>query len=367
MLIISLLGRRDHPTDGVVDYCRFLSQAFASRGIDSAADQVNWEEVGWGRALWDLWRKSATWRGDWTLVQYTALMWSRHGFSFGFLLVLLVLRLHHARMAMVFHDPEPYSGQRLVDRLRRACQLLVVRLAYRLSDRSILNVPLESVSWLSPQPKKANFIPVAANIPLANCGKGVPPANANDEDGHATASTIAVFAITDAGDISREVADIAFAATAAAERLPRVRLLTLGRGSVESEASFRQALKGSPVEFNALGILPAAEVSRVLSSSDVSLFVRGTISTRRGSAMASIACGVPLVAYADAYLPAPLAEAGVLGVRYRDREALAGAAVRVLSDRKLWAELHNRSGRAHQTYFSWEAVAARFVEVLNHA
>jgi glycosyltransferase involved in cell wall biosynthesis len=121
------------------------------------------------------------------------------------------------------------------------------------------------------------------------------------------------------------------------------------------------------VEFSALGILPAEEVSQVLAESDVCLFVRGPISTQRGSAIASIACGVPLVAYTDPQLPGPLAEAGVVGVPYGDREGLADGAVRVLSDRQLWLGLCQRSQRAYEKYFSWEVVAACFVNLLYHA
>jgi len=353
--MIALLGRCDHPTDAVQDYCRCLAEALKARGFRLELESVNWPETGWLRSIRHLWRKTPS--RQWALVQYTALGWSRRGFPSLFLAVLLLLRLRKARLAVVFHDTEAYAGRRLVDSLRHACQLFVMRCAYRLADASILCVPLEGVSWLPEKPRKASFIPIGANIP-ASVGLV--------ESGHEV-RTIAVFAITDAGDISKEVSDIAFTAKAAAERVPHIRLVTLGRGSQECEARFRQALAGSAVEYSALGLLPAIEVSRVLSSSDLALFVRGPISTRRGSAVASIACGVPLVAYAGPCLPAPLAEAGVVGVRDGDREALAGAAVRVLSDRQLWAELHERSQRAHQTYFSWEAVAGRFVEMLNHA
>jgi glycosyltransferase involved in cell wall biosynthesis len=73
------------------------------------------------------------------------------------------------------------------------------------------------------------------------------------------------------------------------------------------------------------------------------------------------------VAYADPCLPAPLAEAGVVGVRYPDAEELAETTVRVLTDHQLCCDLRARSRHAHAKYFSWEAVAARFLEVLNHA
>jgi glycosyltransferase involved in cell wall biosynthesis len=93
--------------------------------------------------------------------------------------------------------------------------------------------------------------------------------------------------------------------------------------------------------------------------------VRGTISTQRGSAIASIANGVPLVAYADSCQPTPLVEAGIVGVHYLDGEKLAEATIRVLTDPQLWCDLHERSQRAHEKYFTWAAVASHFLEVLH--
>jgi len=105
----------------------------------------------------------------------------------------------------------------------------------------------------------------------------------------------------------------------------------------------------------------------VLSGCDLSLFVRGRITTQRGSAIASIACGLPLVGYADGCLTGPLAEAGVVGVPPGDRQALAEAVVKVLTNDGLWLELHQRSQRAYQKYFSWEAIAGHFVELFGDA
>jgi glycosyltransferase involved in cell wall biosynthesis len=344
----------------VADYCSLLSEAFGEHGIESAVDRVAWDEVGWGQALWHLWRKSAGWKGDWVLVQYTALMWSRRGFSWQFLLVVGALKIRGARVAVVFHDVHPFAGKRLVDRVRRACQLSVMRWAYLLSSRAILNLPLENVPWLLSQTTKARFIPIPATIPPTSSSTRL-------EEREAEAKVITVLGITDGGDISKEVSDITLAAKRAAEHLPRVRLVTVGRGSAESESKFRQALKGSAVEFRALGILSAEEVSQVLASADVALFVRGRISTQRSSAISSIAHAVPLVAYADPFLPAALAEAGVVGVRYPDGERLAEATVRVLTDDRLWQGLHQRSRLAHEKYFSWDVVASRFLEVLGRA
>jgi glycosyltransferase involved in cell wall biosynthesis len=51
-------------------------------------------------------------------------------------------------------------------------------------------------------------------------------------------------------------------------------------------------------------------------------------------------------------------------VPYGDREALAEALSRVLSDEQLWQQLHERSIQAYQRYFSWDAIAEQFVKAL---
>jgi glycosyltransferase involved in cell wall biosynthesis len=277
-----------------------------------------------------------------------------------FLLVLGVLRLRRARTAVVFHDVHLYGGERFRDRARRFCQRWVMHFAYRGTARTILTSPPNQACWLPAQAPKAVHIPIGANVP-AMALPAHPAGNGRDP------KTIVVFGVTDDGDIRQEVGDIALAARRAAERLPHVRLVTVGRGSTESQNMFRQALRDSRVEFEALGVLSGAQVSQALASADVALFVRGPISTHRGTAIASISNGIPLVAYALPSLPAPLLQAGLEPVRYRDREKLAEATVRVLTDPQLWSNLHERSRRAYEKYFSWEAVASRYLEVFRDA
>ncbi len=356
--VIALLGRRDYPTDGVEDYCRFLGSAMETRGYKVEMVRVPWEGMGWVRAWMRLWQESREWKGKWVLVQYTALMWSRRGLPLAFLGVLLILKARGVRLMTIFHDVAPYPGRRMVDRMRRACQRWVLRRAYGWARSSVLPVPKDQVNWLPQPATRASFIPVGPNVP-ASARVDRSAHNGNEP------KTIAVFTVTDGGDISREVAAITHAARAAAQHLRVVRLLTLGRGSRESEPEFRKALAGSSVEYQAMGILSAEEVSRVLSECDVSLFVRGRISSQRGSAMASIACGLPLVGYADGCLPAPLAEAGIVGTRCGDHEALAEAVVKVLTDEGLGRELRERSQRAFQKYLSWDVVAGQIAELLD--
>jgi len=353
------LGRRDHPTDALQDYCRYLGQALAEQGYDLELVRMPWPERGWLPALNWLRHQSKRWKGCWVLVQYTALGWSRRGIPLSLLGVLGLLKINGVRVAIVFHDPGPYSGRRFVDRVRRVCQRCLMHCSYWLTDKSILTIPVEDASWLPSNSTKASFIPVGANIPVVVTGRSA--------SGGYQVKTIAVFGVTGDGEVGSEVSDIAFAAKAAAKQLHGIRLVTIGRGSLESKSKFQVALRGSRVEHLALGILAAEDVSRVLSNADVSLFVRGCISTQKGSALASIACGLPLVAYAGTELASSISEAGVVPVPFGDREQLAQATIDVLTDNRLWLDLHRRSQDSYEKYFAWDAVAKSFVKVFYNA
>ena len=45
--MVALLGRRDEPTDGVEEYCGYLSRALHGRGIALEIARVPWASMGW--------------------------------------------------------------------------------------------------------------------------------------------------------------------------------------------------------------------------------------------------------------------------------------------------------------------------------
>jgi glycosyltransferase involved in cell wall biosynthesis len=154
-----------------------------------------------------------------------------------------------------------------------------------------------------------------------------------------------------------EVGDIAYAVRCAAGHIPQMRIVFLGRGTDEAKEEIERAFSGAGVEVRNLGLVSAAEISETLAGADAMLCVRGRITPRRGSVMAGIACGVPIMGYAGAAEATPLAEAGIEFVPYRDREALAGALTKILKDSDLRTSLRERNQRAQQKYFSWDAIA----------
>jgi glycosyltransferase involved in cell wall biosynthesis len=353
--IVALVGRRDEPTDGVADYCAWLGGAMGRYGYEFETFRVDWLERGWGAALADLQEKAVAWHGCWVLLQFTTLAWSRRGFP------LRAPRIHDAlgksgvHCGVVFHDFEPLGGSRWIDHARHYCQLRVFTSLYEHAERAIFTVPMEKILWLPEQRKKAVFIPVGANCPEPPPGAWV--------DTHG-ARTIAVYGVTGGTRTLPEVADISFAIKRASRAVGRLHVIVFGRGSREAESALRKEFAGADVEVETLGLLSPDDVSRTLVRADVMLFVRGQISSRRGSAIAGIACGLPVVCYAGPDTGWPIIEAGILPVPLGDREALSGALEKVLSDTALRNALCQRSRRAQEQYFSWRAIAARYADTL---
>src|ERR1700686_4694980 len=355
---IAILGSQDKPTDGVEEYCRYLGEALLAEDFELIIERVAWPENGWTRAASALRRRAEGWRGAWVLVQYTALAWSAHGFPLRFPRVLRTLKAAGARVAMVFHDVEPYSGTRVIDGLRRRAQLRVMLEALRLSDAAVFTVPIENVSWIKRHPGKGHFIPVGANLPTsseANSRKGI------SMDGKLS---VAVFCITGGEAGREEIENIVEAVRFAASRVGNLRLIVLGRNAESAETERKKRFRDSTVELHVLGVLPGKDRVRSLTVSDVLLFVRGHISTRRGSAIAGIACGLPVIAFEGPETAAPITEAGLALFSPQRKGDLGDVLVPVLGGEHYRASLAQRSWVAQRQYFPWHAIAAGYAELM---
>ena len=356
--IIALLGRRDEPTDAVEEYCRYLGAALGTHGFELAVARLPWKERGWPVALRELRQKAADWRGRWVCAQYTALAWSAHGFPVRFLSVLNVLRRADARVTVVYHDTGPYSGRRILDKLRRAVQLQVMRGSLRRADLGIFTVPQSAISWLGVPPRNAAFIPVGANLPVDTV------IETNTSKSAQGVLRVAVFGITGGEAGRRESARIADAIRFASARIGRLELRAFGRHADVCESMLRESLRDTPVDVQVKGVLPPEEVVRELASAHAMLFVRGAISTRRGSAIAAIACGLPVIAERGTETSGPIEEAGVVLVSADKPGEFGEALLRVLTNTDYRAQLAERSRLAQDKYFSWPTIAARYAEEL---
>jgi glycosyltransferase involved in cell wall biosynthesis len=357
---VALLGRQDFPTDGVEDYCMYLGEALRRHGIELKLVRVPWAEKGWIGALGQLRRDCGAWRGQRVLLQYTALAWSRRGFPWRVLSVLRTLKRSGLKVAVVFHDTSPVVGGRLRDRVRSRIQDWVMRRIALNSDRSISVLRAEQMAWVRPDLLRGKFvtIPIGANVPESVCRRTGMNAQA------IACSTIVVFGVTGGRAAPREVSDIAYAVRRASDKKTRLRLVVLGRGSKEAERTLKETLRNVDVEVSVLGLLSADVVADVLADADVMLFVRGHLSGRRGSALAGIVSGLPIVGYSGPETTFPVTEAGLELAPEGDQEALALALSRVIVNDELRRELRRRSVRAHAEYFSWSRIAQQFVAEL---
>jgi hypothetical protein len=290
--VIALLGRKDEPTDGLRDYCVQLGEALSARGVTFETTEVRWERIGWFAALAQVWTQSSHWRDRWVLFQYTALMWSSRGFPFAVPVILGILKFRRCHVAVIFHDVYAAPGPRRIQRIRVALQRRIMRCAYWLGDRSILPVPLESVSWLPAPAQKASFIPIGANIPsIDDLSRGGFVLKTGP------VRMVAVFGVTawPPSAQQQEIEAITHAVRQACAELGELRLVVMGRGAKEAEAALRTGLSGSRVALTVDGLLDGRDVSARLCGCDALLFVRGSLSSRRGSGLAGIACGLPIV------------------------------------------------------------------------
>jgi len=355
---VAVLGQRNEAIDAVEEYCRYLGAALEKHAFSFEIARVEWATKGWRRALRELRQKVGNERNTWVLLQYTALAWSRHGFSLRVPGIIRSLKKNGARCAVVFHDVEGYFGNRLVDRIRRAAQLHTMRKAVRLADFSIFTVPAEKIPWIGRNSRSVVFIPVGANLPSPET------AWSQEKDRVKNLPTVAVFSLSGNRAGAEEVESTAQTVRYDAERMGALRLLVIGRHSEISGSQLKERLMGTSVQVIIHGLLPAEEVVQKLGASDVLLFTKGPISSRRGSAIAGIACGLPVIASEGWETGSPITEAGVVLIPETAINEFGPALLRVVTDAAYRAKLSERSRRAQEIYFSWSAIAARYAKEL---
>jgi glycosyltransferase involved in cell wall biosynthesis len=358
MKAIALLGRRDEPTDGVADYCSYLAQALQTHNIDLEIVHVPWAERGWRGAMRWLSRESRNWTGQWVLLQYTAMAWSRRGLPFPVLAVQRLLLKRGVKCAVVFHDVilDPVPG--LHNRIRRKIQYWIMARLLSRATQGISTIATDQLRWPHSAPGKLVFIPIGANISAEFTGEKRFTPNGEPK-------TIGIFCISGGNYRPREVKEILFVVGQAKARVPELQLEIFGRGTEEAASLLQEPLRKLDVKYRLRGVLPAEEIARTLQSLDAFLCVRGEISPNRGSALAAIACGVPIIAFGQPGRYEELDAAGIEFAPWGSLTSLADATIRVLTDVTLWQALHEKNHRACGQYFSWDAVAARYAAILN--
>lgn len=352
---IAVLGQQDEPTDAVEDYCHLLAKALQEKGRSLEISRVRWAQLGWGRALRDFRRRSAPGQGDWALVQYTGLAWSRRGFPARFVGLIRYLKRLGMNVAIVFHDPQPFGGHRLRDRARDILQLNVMRRSARLADKIVSTISPDCALWMQAGPirTKVLCVPVGSNVSTIA---------QREEPRSDRTPVVIVFGMS--GNAREEASTIAQVVARAAESLGWLRLIVFGRGAKAAEAILRESLKKHKVDLEIFDLVSSEQAGTLLASSDVQLFIRGGISSRRGSAIAAIVCGLPIVGFASDETAYPITEAGVRLVPVGDADGLVRELVSVLHDEALRETLRQRNLEATRQYFTWERIAQRYLSAI---
>lgn len=353
LLVWLLVGRNDRPTDGVRDYCRELARACGASGVSVRVVDVPWYSHGWLRALHGLRRELGKHRPDWVVVQVTHLAWSRRGFSAGMILPAIASRAAGVRVAAMIHDPSGFGGSRVVDRARRAAQHASMKLLTLLTDPLFVSVDPAVVPWLDRHRDRVQRLVVGSNV-------GENPGGPQEGERHGP-FRVAVFGVAEGPRGAEERRLVVEVARMAAKRLGQVTVVAFGRGTGPEAGPWPKA---SGVEVEMHGLVPCEEASQLLSGAGALLHVRGPVSTRRGTVAAAIAHGLPIVGYGGAETAPPVTEAGVMLVEPDDVDGLASALIRLGADDDFACEFRRRSREAWREHFSWERIAARFLDGL---
>jgi glycosyltransferase involved in cell wall biosynthesis len=255
---------------------------------------------------------------------------------------------------IVFHDPEPFGGRRFRDRLRQRVQLAVMRRAARLADKIVSTISPDRVTWMQDPAIRAKtlLLPVGSNLPVMprkteRHGNGIP--------------VIIVFGFS---NLASETSMIAWVLSRVAEVVGPLHLTVFGRGAKVAGALLLPLLDDTSVELEHFGVLEAERASSLLANADVQLFVRSGLSTRRGSGIAGIACGLPIIGFSDAETAFPITEAGVRLVPMGDREGLVRELILVLKQQELRETLRQRNLETTKRYFSWDRIADAYLSFL---
>ena len=336
--------------DGIRDYSERLAAELRRRGHRVGVLALG---NGLARSLGAIGTSCRRSRGlDWTIVQYSHLAWSRRGFPLGALAIAATVRLGGTKLAVTLHDPLPFAGIRVRDRIRTFTQLGVMRLLVLLAHRTFVTVDPSVIYWAGGRMRAAlSFVPVGSNVGVMT-----------RDPVHGEERKVVVFGVTE--NNLAEATRIARVVRTARGSLPGLALHVVGRGAQQSMPVLQRELDGSDVRLSVRGVIAAREVVMHIADADVLLFLRGGASSRRGTIAAAIACGTPIVAERGPETATPITEAGLELVPLGDDTAAAAAVVRVIEDQAWSAELSALNQEAYARWFSWESIGTRIIEWL---
>jgi glycosyltransferase involved in cell wall biosynthesis len=295
---------------------------------------------------------------DWLFVQFNQFSYGRWGFNPGFPLAIRHLRetIPGMRIAVMFHeDYVPVSNWRFA--VMTTWQRWQFWMLGRQADRVFFSIRPWVDKYGSWFPEATvSDLPVGSNMPYL----GIAPAEAKQSFG--LSPDRFVLGIFGQVNASRMVPTIAAAAEAVCARDSSATVLYAG----PQGDAVRAALPGLPLVD--LGALPAEDVSRALSAMDVhvSPFMDG-ISSRRGSALASLQHGVATVSTLGVHTDAPFRAVDGTALHLaleEDPDAFVRHTLRLWKDDAHRTRLAAAGQDFYQRTYDWPILGERLLSML---
>ncbi|MEX0990757.1 MAG: hypothetical protein WD004_00600 [Actinomycetota bacterium] len=358
LLRIALLhGMRHEPADGIWNNSGRLAEALQRKGHDVTRVEVAWNTRGWKRALGDL-RRDLSGGCDWVVLPYTPLLWSRRGFPWRVYLVTRAVRRSGAGLVVHIHDPLVSTGPRLIDRVRAAFQTFVVRRLSRSALRLFVSIQPGSIPWMDGSLRARTVVVVT--------GSAIPTDAGRHSGWVKDRLRVVVFGVSPRRE-AQEMGDVATVLRTLKEGGVAVHLTLIGGGADRGAALLRDDPGVRGIEIEDRGIASEHAIDEVLAASDVLLFVRTGVSSRRSTVIAGIAHGLPILGYETAETGPPVTEAGVVLVPEGSAKDLADATLGLARDPAWAAALGARSVAAAEGAFSWDRIAGVVLRGLEEA
>lgn len=366
-MIHILAGEYPPVCGGVADYTALVAQALAARGervhvwtggnegtqIESS---VRVHRVALNFGIEGLRRLACAWNEQ-PGPRRIVVQWTPHSFGMRSLNLPLALwlwrraRRHHDQVELMVHEPFLAFGEG-TRRQDSAAAVQRVMMALLLNAASSVRIAIPAWEtrlrpWCLMRRHAFEWVPVPSNIPECPDLRDVLRARA--ELAGPSPAVIGHF-----GTFRKDVADLLAPVLDELLRTTHLRVLLVGRGSDEFARNFSSHNMDCDGRIISVGELDPADVAIALSACDVLVqpYPDG-ISTRRGSAMAAMALGIPLVSNLG-----HLSEPG-----WRNTEAarvtaspsardLTAAVLELLQDRELRTSLSVNARSAYQAHFS---------------
>jgi glycosyltransferase involved in cell wall biosynthesis len=355
--LIILHGDRGAAIDGVRDHTRELAAALAASGPRVATALLDARGRGprrWGRTWRALARLGPS---DAVVIQYSPFCWGRRGFAPGLPAMLAALRAMPRRpaIALLVHEPfVPMSSWRwmLMGAWQRF-QLALLRISADVVFASIEPWARQLAAW--PPRRPSHHLPVGSNFPDARGRR-----EGERRRLGVTSETLVVACL--GRDHPGWLRDhVVGAVNEIAGRGRPLRLLNLG-----GEAPALDGLAAG-IAVETPGLLEGDAFAARLAAAD--LFLLPTVdgvSTRRGSLMAALQHGLPVLAIdgelTDGVLRRDPGALVLVGVG--DPAGFRREAVRLAEDGETRAAVGAAGRRLYEREFDWSMTARRLLEAL---